>query len=183
LFTADGKRLLSCSRDQAMKLSRLDNGQFIDDINNPLEPVLCFARHPKEDVVVYGGGLGSTRAYKISDNQNRTAAKNDTNLVKEYERQSASVNAVAYSPDGTMIASGSEKEARVFDAKSGSRLAALAGHDGGIFAVAFSADSKWVATGGYDGVIRVFEAKTGKVARAFVPVPISAAKEVTAATR
>ena len=181
LFTADGKRVLTCSRDQAMKLSRLDNGQFIDDINNPLEPVLCFARHPKEDVVVYGGGMGSTRAYKISDNQQRTAAKNDTNLVKEYERQSTSVHAVAYSPDGTMIASGSEKEARVYDAKSGSRVATLPGHEGGIFAVAFSADSKWVATGGYDGVIRVFEAKTGKVQRALIPVPLNGAREITAA--
>jgi WD40 repeat protein len=180
LFTVDGKRILTASRDMAMKMSRLDNGQFIDDINNPLEPVLCFARHPKEDVVVCGGGLGTPRIYKISDNQNRTAAKNDTNLVKELERQAASVHAVAYSPDGTLVAAGSEKEGRVHDAKSGARVAVLSGHDGGVFAIGFSGDSKWVATGGYDGVVRVFEAKTGKVERAFVPVPLSQAREATA---
>jgi WD40 repeat protein/mono/diheme cytochrome c family protein len=183
LFTADGKRILTCSRDQAMKLSTLANGQFIDDINNPLEPVLCFARHPKEEVVVCGGGMGTPRIYKISDNQNRTAAKNDTNLVKELERQPGPVSAVAFSPDGTMVAAGSEKEARVHDAKTGSRLSTLSGHEGGIFAVAFSPDSKFVVTGGYDGVVRVFEAKSGKVTRGLVAVPLSMGRTVTAAAK
>jgi WD40 repeat protein/mono/diheme cytochrome c family protein len=180
LFTADGKRILTCSRDQAMKLSTLANGQFIDDINNPLEPMLCFARHPKEDVVVCGGGMGTPRIYKISDNQNRTAAKNDTNLVKELERQPGPVAAVAYSPDGTMVAAGSEREARVHDAKTGSRLATLSGHEGGIFAVAFSPDSKFVVTGGYDGVVRVFEAKSGKLVRGLIAVPLTVGKVTTA---
>ncbi|HEY7119012.1 MAG TPA: c-type cytochrome domain-containing protein, partial [Tepidisphaeraceae bacterium] len=150
LFTTDGKRILSCGRDQAMKLSTVANGQFIDDVNNPLEPIMCFARHPKEDLVVYGGAMGTARIYKISDNQNRTAGRNDTNQIKELERQPAAVHAIAWSADGARIAVGSEVEARVYDAKSGSRIATLGGHEGGIFAIVFSPDGKKVATGGYD---------------------------------
>lgn len=177
LFTADGKRILSCGRDQAMKLSSIANGQFIDDINNPLEPIMCFARHPKEDLVASGGAIGTPRIYKISDNQNRTAAKNDTNLVKEIERQPASVHGICWNPAGTQIAVASEGEARVYDAKTGSRIATLPGHEGAIFAVAFTPDGQRVATGGYDGIVRLFDAATGKLKSAFVPVPLSTAAQ------
>jgi WD40 repeat protein len=56
-FTVDGTRLLTGSRDRAMKLINVANGQFIDDINKLLEGV-CIARHPKEDIVAYGGDWG-----------------------------------------------------------------------------------------------------------------------------
>jgi mono/diheme cytochrome c family protein len=177
LFTVDGKRLLSCGRDQAMKMSNLANGQFIDDINNPLEPIMCFARHPKEDVVACGGAMGSVRVYKISDNQNRTAAKNDTNLMKELERQPASVHGIAWNAQGTHVAVCSENDAKVYDAKSGAKVATLSGHEGGIFAIAFAPDGQRVATGGYDGVVRLFEIPTGKLKAAFVPVPLSTATQ------
>jgi mono/diheme cytochrome c family protein len=177
LFTIDGKRILSCGRDQAIKLSSIANGQFIDDINNPLEPIMCFARHPKEDIVASGGALGTPRVYRISDNQNRTAAKNDTNLVKELERQPASVHGIAWNAAGTQVAVASEGEARVYDVKTGSRVATLAGHEGGIFAITFAPDGTRVATGGYDGMVRLFEIPSGKLKGAFVPVPLSTAAQ------
>jgi mono/diheme cytochrome c family protein len=180
LFTVDGKRLLSCSRDQSMKLSSVADGQFIDDVNNPLEPIMCFARHPKEDIVAYGGAMGTVRTYKISDNQARTAGRNDTNQLKEFERQPASVHAIAWNVEGTQIAVGSENDAKVYDAKSGSKIATLTGHEGGIFAIAFSPDGKRVATGGYDGMVRLFELPTGKLKGAFVPVPLSTAPQTAA---
>ena len=38
-WTLDGKRILSGSRDKAMKLIDASNGQFIDDVNKLLEGV------------------------------------------------------------------------------------------------------------------------------------------------
>jgi hypothetical protein len=105
-FTVDGKRLLTGSRDRAMKLIDASNSQFIDDINKLLEGVLCIARNPKEDIVAYGGDQGVSRIYKISENQGRTAANNDVNLVKELERLPGPVQAIAYSADGTNVAVG-----------------------------------------------------------------------------
>src|ERR1043165_2744009 len=123
LFTLDGKRLLTAGRDRAMKLIDLAHGQFIDDINKLLDPVHCFARHPKQEVVAYGSMAGTARIYKISDNQGRTAANNDTNLVKELERQPGPVRSIAYSPDGEAIAlGGTGPEVRVYKA-DGTRLA------------------------------------------------------------
>src|SRR5438445_10568834 len=117
--------------------------------------------------------MGTPRVYKISDNQNRLAATNDTNLVKEFERQPASVHGIAWNAAGTQIAVASEGEARVYDVKTGSRVATLSGHEGGIFGIAFAPDGTRVATGGYDGIVRFFEIPRGKIRAAFVPAPLS----------
>jgi WD40 repeat protein len=93
------------------------------------------------------------------------------------ERQPASVHAIAWNTTGTQIAVASEGEARIYDAKTGSRVATLSGHEGGIFAIAFAPDSTRVATGGYDGIVRFFEIPSGKLKAAFVPVPLSTAPQ------
>jgi WD40 repeat protein len=82
-----------------------------------------------------------------------------------------------WNPAGTHIAVASEGEARVYDAKTGSRIATLAGHEGAIFAIAFTPDGQRVATGGYDGIVRLFDAASGKLKSAFVPVPLSTAAQ------
>jgi WD40 repeat protein len=177
-FTTDGKRLVSASKDRAIKLIDLSNGQFIDDINKLLEPVLSMARHPKADQVVYGGALGTPRIYKISDNQGRTAANNDTNLLRELERQPGPVEAVAWSPDGSKVAVGGVgAEARVYNAGDGKRLATLGGHGGAVFAIAFHPDGGRIATGGFDGQVRIFEAADGKLVTSFPSAPLKAPKQ------
>ena len=68
---------------------------------------------------------------------------------------------VAFSPDGTRVATGSyDGSARVFDAATGAELARL-DHGGLVYGVAFSPDGTRVATGSSDGSARVFDAATG----------------------
>ena len=54
----------------------------------------------------YGGAEGGLRTYRIKENQERTAGNNDVNLVRDYERQPGTVHAVAWSPDGSLLAAG-----------------------------------------------------------------------------
>jgi tricorn protease-like protein len=126
-FTVDGKQFVSGGRDKAVKLIDVETGRFVDDINNPVEQVLCIARNPKKDELIYGGDLGGARIYKISDNQGRTAGRIDTNLIIAFPRQPGPVNAVAYSPDGSEVALASTGEVRVYPAEASKGAVADAG--------------------------------------------------------
>ncbi|KAJ7844004.1 WD40-repeat-containing domain protein [Mycena olivaceomarginata] len=71
---------------------------------------------------------------------------------------------VAFSPDGTRIASGSvDKTIRVWDAATGQQVGdPLAGHTSSIRSVAFSPDGTRIASGSHDETIRVWDAATGQ---------------------
>ena len=68
--------------------------------------------------------MGKARIYKISDNQGRTAARNDNNKIREFEQQAGPVHSVAWSADGKRVCLGSLKEARVY-AEDGKKIATL----------------------------------------------------------
>jgi dipeptidyl aminopeptidase/acylaminoacyl peptidase len=174
-FTHDGKQLVSAGRDRAMKLIDLESGRFVDDINNPLEACLCLAIHPKQEQILYGGDLGNARLYQISDNQKRTAGRNDTNLLVTFPQQGSPVTAVAFSPDGYTVALGSMGQVRTYDLADPEKLVlSLSGFGGPVYSIVYQPDGARLAAAGYDGAIRIYDAKNGKVVKQFIPVPIQA---------
>jgi WD40 repeat protein len=177
-WVAGGTRLLSASRDRAMKLIDATNGQFIDDVNKLLEPIDCMVRHPSEDWAAYGGAEGGLRMYKAKENQDRTSGNNDVNLVREFERQPGPVQSVAFSADGSLLAAGNTgTEVRVYETASGKKKATLSGHAGSVFALKFSPDGKRLYTAGFEGIIRVFDPVSGRLQAIFYPVPLTPVRQ------
>ena len=71
---------------------------------------------------------------------------------------SSYVRAVAFSPDGTRLASGSDdKTVKVWDASTGEAVQTLQGHSGDVSAVTFSPDGTRLASGSYDKTVKVWD--------------------------
>ncbi|CCA76411.1 related to WD40-repeat protein (notchless protein) [Serendipita indica DSM 11827] len=74
------------------------------------------------------------------------------------------VTAIAFSPDGSRIVSGSDdKTIRLWDAETGQSLGEpFRGHTNSVTAVAFSPDGSRIVSGSYDKTIRLWNAETGQ---------------------
>ena len=74
----------------------------------------------------------------------------------------ASVNSVAYSPDGLRIVSGStDKTVKVWDPATGKETLTLNGHSDSVNSVSFSPDGKRIVSGSDDNTLKVWDAATG----------------------
>src|SRR5262249_18354449 len=74
-----------------------------------------------------------------------------------------SVERLAYSPDGKVLV-GAGKELLRWDTANAQQLPSLPGHAPGItWAVCFSHDGKTLASGGADGVVKLWDAESGAV--------------------
>jgi WD40 repeat protein len=68
------------------------------------------------------------------------------------------VRAVAVSPDGRFIVSGSDdRTVKVWELESGRLLRSLEGHTGGVRAVAVSPDGRFIVSGSEDRTIRAWD--------------------------
>src|SRR5262249_54097256 len=75
----------------------------------------------------------------------------------------AAVTAVAFSPEGRFLASGSgDQTVRLWDLISGKEVGVFRGHQDGVTSVAFSQDGKRLFSGSADKTARVWEVASGR---------------------
>jgi WD40 repeat protein len=154
-FGVDSKRLVSVGRDRAAKLIDASAGQFLENVNQLHGELAAVARDPKADEIVIGGEDRIPYIYRMDRPRNMKVGE-DATLVRRLAAQDGAIFALDWSLDGTRVAvAGAGPSVNVYDTGTGSPVASCKGHAAGIYAVAFSPDSRHLATGGFDGQVRV----------------------------
>lgn len=109
---------------------------------------------PDEKLLAVGDVVGEIRLYQAD---NLTAAPRLLN-----GRHANQVDSLAFSPDGTLLASVSfDQTVRLWSPLTGNLLLTLTGHTDQVYSVAFSPDGTNLASAGADGTIRFWDIKTG----------------------
>ena len=118
-----------------------------------------------------GSISGSDRAVAFSSDGQRFAVASDIGVwvydvatsreLALFTGHTDGVNAIAFSPDGTTIASGSnDRTIKLWDVATGENIAKLEGHWNGVNSVVFSADGTKLASGAWDNTVKVWDVST-----------------------
>jgi WD40 repeat protein len=92
--------------------------------------------------------------------------------LQKLEGHTDSVHAVAFSPDGSLLASASgDGTVRLWNAGTGQEVQKLEGHTEWVHAVAFSPDGSLLTSASDDGTVRLWNAGTGQEVQKFGNVP------------
>ena len=146
--TAQERAKAAQERAEALRLAA-DAELALRTAHTPLTIALALSTESLLTMPTAQGGLALRHVFRIHPS---TRARLD---------HGGPVRAVAFSPDGTRVATRSDdRSARMFDAATGAELARL-DHRGPVNTVTFSPDGTRVATGSGDGSARVFDAATG----------------------
>jgi len=129
------------------------------------------AGFPSRKAKVDQGVIATLRAFSLDRVAGAGSAENQVNYVRLDEDKVDAwktateewVGAVAISPDGSRVATGSiYNTVSVIDTDSGECLFRNATHDGSVMAVAWSWDGNILATGGADAKVHLFHGRTGE---------------------
>ncbi|NBR07864.1 MAG: hypothetical protein EBT92_19165, partial [Planctomycetes bacterium] len=152
-FSPDGKRIVSGSWDNTLKIWDASTGQEIQILKGHTCGVNSVAFSPDGKKVVSGSEDMTLKIWDAITGKEIQTLKGHTKAV----------TSVSLSPDGKRIVSGSwDNTLKIWDASTGQEIKTLKGHTGGINTVSFSPEGKRIVSGSWDKTLKVWDAGTGQ---------------------
>jgi WD40 repeat protein len=158
-FLPDGKTLLVGGTER----SHENTLHFLDATTG--EPLQRFDGHDSRvEAVAYSsdgkyvataeeGGSASVRVWEVASRRV---------IFEQGHPHRGRASALAFKPQGDVLASGHGREVLFWDFKTGKLLRTFPGHKHIHMALAFSPDGRRLASGSYDGTVRVWDVEGGK---------------------
>src|SRR5262249_18464965 len=158
VFSQDGKRLVA-GDDRAVALWDRKTGELCHNLGHGYA-IDAVAFSPDGRTIFTGA--------TYSDDVVRSWDPLTGKIKGRWRGQKDGVEAIAYAPDGLLVASSSnDGTVRLWDAATGKEIGCLDARDGSVSAIAFSPDGKTLASGGERKAVQLWDGSTRKEDRTF----------------
>jgi WD40 repeat protein len=159
-FTPDGKQLVTGEDGRKAHLWDVATGRELREFTGTQELIWCSAISPSGKMLAIGE-RGAIRLYDLPTGR----LLRRLNSGQQYGPGAVSL---AFSPDGALLASGENGLIRFWEPASGKQVFQLEEPEmGGVFNLVFSPDGRTLATGGWEGLVRLWEMRTGQIRGTF----------------
>ncbi|MCH7687002.1 MAG: hypothetical protein IH899_10030 [Planctomycetes bacterium] len=184
-WAPDGKNLASASRDKTSKVFDMSpaknpltglldpnsiSGDSLVTFNGHGQPVFGVGFSPDGKQVVTSGSDKQIRIWNVTDAKQARAIGGFGNEVFR----------IQITKDGKIYSCSADKNARLHNLADGKVIRTFSGHADWVYSITFNAAAKKVATGSYDGQIRIWNAEDAKGLVTFTAAPGYKAPEATA---
>ena len=160
-WSPDGEILASGSLNRGVKLWDTNTGECLNTLQGHsdtlLNAILSVSFSPKRQILASGSYNQTVKLWDVGTGQ-------CLNTLHGFQGGAWSV---AFSPNGEILATGSDRVIMLWDVITGQCLKTLQGHCDLIFSVAFSPDGLLVVSGSEDRTLRLWDVETGQCLRVF----------------
>ena len=181
IFSADGKSIFSVSRDKTVKQTDVRTERFVGNVTTHTPGILSggqnsIAVRPGKSELLVGGADGKAKLFRQATKA-APAGGGNPNQIREYKGQKGRIFSVCFNPKGNLGFSGSslngKGEILCFEIDSGKELWRRQVSESPIYSLACSPDGKTLASGGYDGLVRLHKVSSGEIVKKFISVPLN----------
>ena len=187
-YTADGKQLISGSRDKTTKLSSVESLKLLRSVDQ--SPDIINAVAADSLTAIAAGNARTLTGYDLKlaltgievggSGNGAQPVNNRAQYLRAYEAQAEAVTALATSGDRKLLAVATRgPEIRLYQTADRQRKTAIPNLPAPILALALNADGTRLLLGTKSGLVQLYDTATAKLLRSLIPVPVQA--PVTAA--
>ena len=160
-FRPDSARLVTTSADGTVRQWDIATGGEVEPAYDRHHGLVASAEYsPDGNWVASTGADRTVRVWRATGRQD----------VAVLHGHAARVSEIAFAPGGRRLASLSRLSAlgdgtvRLWEVDPRATLPVLRGHTSYVYPVAYSPDGRWIASGGWDNTLRLWDARTGEAA-------------------
>ncbi|MEW6494938.1 MAG: NB-ARC domain-containing protein [Cyanobacteriota bacterium] len=165
-FSPDSKILVSGSFDNTVRLWDIQTGECLQTLNKDNIAIHEVAFSPDGQLLACACDNHTVLLWDIGSVQSRPTSHPGEQLVAVFTGHSDAVHAVAFSPDGRTLASGSQDSTiKLWDIQQRKCLQTFLGHSHGVWSIAFSPDGQLLASGGQDNTVMLWNIESGNCIR------------------